>query len=331
MDFYTITIIFLLQNVIYPSCSLTHQEAELLVTTMSMTEKLSNESWDNILKIIDCHLPNPYYKSKYMILKSIELDSIVEYSYCTVCERIFKFQEMMDNFVCECGTPIVKKDLKKNYKTFFHIPLKEQLIKFVKSSSYDYLRQESDDSDVISGQAYQKLKLLNEFSSNDLSIQWNTDGFSLAKRSKAVAWPIIVGVNELPYRMRRNNLFLCGLWFRYDSKIPTNVFLKPFVNELLHLSSTGFETETYRSDEPRLIRVHTLLAAVDAPARCKCQNIKQFNGKFDCPYCLHPGELLEPGKKIVKFIVVEQAIQGRRRNTWPMYKKLSKPEILSME
>lgn len=277
-------------------CSLTHKEAKLLVTAMSMTEKLSNESWDNILKIIDCHLPCPYYKSKHNILKNIELDSIVEYSYCAFCERIFKFEEIADTFVCECGKQIVKEDLKKKHQTFFHIPLKQQLMKLLNSPIYDYLRQETDDSYVVSGQAYQKLKLLKKILPNDLSIQWNTDGLALVKRSKAAAWPIIVGVNELPYKMRRNNLFLCGLWFRYDSKIPTNVFLKPFVNELSDLSISGFESTTYRSIESIHIRVHTLLAAVDAPARCKCQNIKQFNGKFGCPYCLHPGEVLEPGK-----------------------------------
>lgn len=74
-----------------------------------------------------------------------------------------------------------------------------------------------------------------------------------------------------------------------------NVFLKPFAKDMTELSS-GFDSITFRSRVEVNIKVHTLLGSVDAPARCKCQGLKQYNGKYGCPYCLHEAEPVEPGK-----------------------------------
>lgn len=52
------------QDRIYPGCQLTPREAKLLSVVMSLSEHLSNESWDNILEVIDMHLPQPFHKNK---------------------------------------------------------------------------------------------------------------------------------------------------------------------------------------------------------------------------------------------------------------------------
>ena len=39
----------------------------------------------------------------------------------------------------------------------------------------------------------------------------------------------------------------------------------------------------------RVVRAALLMCSVDLPARCLCANMKQFNGKYGCVYCLNPG------------------------------------------
>ena len=39
--------------------------------------------------------------------------------------------------------------------------------------------------------------------------------------------------------------------------------------------------------------VSALACACDAPARAMVLNFKQFNGKYGCSYCLHPGEVID--------------------------------------
>lgn len=43
------------------------------------------------------------------------------------------------------------------------------------------------------------------------------------------------------------------------------------------------------------VKVHAILSPVDSVARCFLQNITQFNGKFGCSLCLHPGQHVKVG------------------------------------
>lgn len=144
------------------------------------------------------------------------------------------------------------------------------------------------ESDIVNGKIYRKLREDGVIGENDITIQWNTDGIKTFNSSKRSIWPIIVRVNELPYCLRRDNMLCCGICL-YRMKSPMNLFLKFFMEELTELSETGFKTKTFLQKEEITIRVHTLLAPVDSPARYAIQCIKQYNGEYGCPYCLHPG------------------------------------------
>lgn len=113
----------------------------------------------------------------------------------------------------------------------------------------------------------------------------------LFNTSKASLWPIQVLINELPYAIRNNNTILCGLWFG-PVKPPMNLYLSPLVEELKILSEVGFTTVTPNNPDPIVIKVQTLLVSADSIARPMVQNIKQFNGKFGCSFCISPGKKL---------------------------------------
>lgn len=255
-----------------------------------MSEHISNAGLSNLINVIDCFLPRRVYKSKYRFLKEIALEPH-NWSYCEECAIPFKIEPKVNEFEClACRRSWSLTDLKKSQKIFHYIPLEGQLKRMVQSDLYLDLRKTSPDNDIVNGKFYQDLRAKGVIGENDITLQWSADGVSLFNSSNVSIWPIQVSINELPYRKRRNNVLLCGLWLRDDNKVNMNVFLRPFVDELKSLHTRGFLSPTRLSEEPVLIKVHVLLAPVDTIARNKIQNLTQFNGSYGCSYCLLEGE-----------------------------------------
>ena len=219
------------------------------------------------------------------------------YHFCKICKERLEFANEKILQCPRCQSLCKKKD---NDNFFMHIPLKPQLEEMVKSDLYCSLRKNCDESDVINGSVYKQFREKGIIGDNDLSTQFNVDGVNFARSSKKSMWPILVGVNELPYRLRKNNLYLCGLWYG-KKKPPMNLYLKPFVEEMKELYNNGIECIPFGSEEPITIKVHTLFCSVDSVARPLCQNMKQFNGKYGCGYCMHEGVKVGKNKRIFPF------------------------------
>lgn len=143
----------------------------------------------------------------------------------------------------------------------------------------------------------------------DITLQWNADGVDTFKSSKVSMCPLQVAINELPYRIRKDNMLLAGLWCG-PTKVIIDIFLKPFVDELRDLHENGIYCLPPNMNEAVNIKVHTILSPVDSVARCSLQNINQFNGKFGCSLCLHPGQHV----KVRVFIVEMKVLQERETN-----------------
>lgn len=88
-------------------------------------------------------------------------------------------------------------------------------------------------------------------------------------------------------------MLLAGLWF--GSKKPLmNTFLKPFVDQMNVLSSTGFLwTDSQRMHHR--VRVFTGPCSVDTVARAMVMNMNQFNNCHGCGWCVHGGEVVRRG------------------------------------
>lgn len=165
----------------------------------------------NTLLLIDCFLPTEEFKSKHNYLKSFTTPKIIEYYYCSDCLEILEFENPSkeDTICLFCKREYNKSVLKENGQFFIYIPLEPQLIELVNSDIYTNFRKESDESDVINRKLYKKLRRNGTIKDNDISIQWNTDGVKLFITSKYGLWAIQVAINELPYRLRKNNIMLC--------------------------------------------------------------------------------------------------------------------------
>jgi len=106
--------------------------------------------------------------------------------------------------------------------------------------------------------------------------------------------PIQVSINELPYRIRKDNILLTALWCG-NIKPVMDLYLRPFVEELKDLHENGIDCFCNDSDQPINIKVHTLVSPIDSIARCCLQNNNQFNGKYGCSFCLNPGKHIKVG------------------------------------
>ena len=97
-------------------------------------------------------------------------------------------------------------------------------------------------SDIIDGADYRMLCQVGGIlhKNQNLTCTFNTDGVALFKSSRIEIWPVYIAINEIPPRERFQckNIILWGLW-QGCGKPPTYTFLKPLVDDLKVLSSTG--------------------------------------------------------------------------------------------
>lgn len=191
----------------------------------------------DLLHLINCHLPYDAHGSLYLFLKKYDTSSILKtiHYFCTECKNLLSYGENVITRCEHCGAQYDKRDASKAGNYFFQWSLTEQLKSLLNSDLYNHLRQECNStSDVVGGNVYRRLLEREVISEHDISLQWNTDGVSIFKSSNVSVWPIQVCVNELPYNLRRQNVILCGLWFGKEKPDMTS-FLTPFVDELTTL------------------------------------------------------------------------------------------------
>ena len=150
--------------------------------------------------------------------------------------------------------------------------------------------------DIQDGCAYSHLMKPDNFLSypEHMGLMLNTDGVAVFNSSRYSLWPIYLSVTNLPphLRMHKDYILLAGLWYG-PVKPNMEIILKPVLDEIDRLNYLGIEVPT--SDGTKRIRAMLLLSVFDLPAKALAVNMKQFNGRFGCLYCTHPGESFRPG------------------------------------
>ncbi|KAL3193933.1 hypothetical protein MRX96_000213 [Rhipicephalus microplus] len=73
-----------------------------------------------------------------------------------------------------------------------------------------------------------------------------------------------------------------------------NTFLLPFVKSLNVLSSTGMTWEDSHGQKKNM-KVFPGPCTVDSVERCEVMGMTQFNGKYGCAWCEHPGDVIAKG------------------------------------
>lgn len=255
----------------------------------TLRHRISDTALDHLIQLVDCHLPAATHKSKYMLLKNFETPKCHKIFFCYDCSVELSFEENTKINCTKCSKEYNKKNLIQKGQFFIHIPLKDQLIEIIQSKDFQFYQKNDNINDVSNGRVYQHLVKRGIIGKNDITLQWNTDGIALFNSSKKSTWSILTRIINLPLRISKDNIMLCGLWHNRKKPI-MKMFLRRFAEELVDLSTNGIVCTPFGGKLPIQIKVHTILAAVDTPARCAIQNFKQFNAKWGCPYCVQEGE-----------------------------------------
>lgn len=248
-----------------------------MVLCFFIRHNISIEAVTDLLKMLNViigteSLPETYYGFS----NAFRFNDYVKHFCCSSCEYYFRDPE--EKTICPCcgGDQRVY---------FVTLPLKNQLISVVQKhrDAINAIKTKRNTSEVLSD--IHAGRILKDDDEHLLSISFSVDGVSTANSNvKKSMWPIVSVINDLPIEKRfaRRNMILSGIWLSQGSP-PMTVFLKAFTQELEHLYSNGLDIDgtIYK------FRVAAVIA--DIPGKSKIINATQFNGRFGCNYCYHPG------------------------------------------
>ncbi|XP_055598352.1 uncharacterized protein LOC129747948 [Uranotaenia lowii] len=211
--------------------------------------------------------------------------------FCSTCKAVIGKSTPTSSFICnveDCGG--------KQADFFITIPMRrqiEELLSKYKHEIESYSQRMVDEgiSDVTNAKKVRELEQKELGRIVTLSV--NTDGAAAYKwSSNKPCYPIFVAVNNLPPRLRfdKNNLILTGIWLSQgEPYIP--LFFKDFSEEARVLGNGVLMNGVWT-------KLYVVQCCADSVARPKLQNVKQYNGKYGCSYCLQEGTVLKGSKQI---------------------------------
>ncbi len=310
-----------MDSVLMSAGTTTKAEALLMVMSHAARHNITGTQLHDLLKLINTLFGKEVLpRSKYLFNKVFKNNSdIVEFHfYCKTCKVYIGTQEdIQDKNIAQCAicSAPIEISFLNSASFFINIPIAPQIQTLLenpqiqKSLNYRHQRPQNEYviSDIYDGEMYRNLSKPGEILSdpNNLSFNFNSDGSSVYKSSRFSIWPIHLHLNELPPKMRFQNVVLAGLWFGTQEPVMT-IFLRPFVDQAKTLASRGV---SWRKNGTCVnSKIVGICCCVDSKARPAMQNTTQFNGYFGCSFCLHPGTLVE---KQVKYTVTDTEYPDR--------------------
>lgn len=281
---------------LYPGSKITRAESILLIMGHSLRHDASKEATESLLQLLRAHLPEktelPCSKYKFFRHFSSPESAKNRDLYCSNCCNYIGTAEMASTVFCEhCNVHHDISALLKSSSYFFSFNIESQICDILKTAEVVPAQSSPsfDVTDITTGIGYRSIPM----GPNDVSLTFNTDGVPLFESSKFGFWPLLAQINELTYKDRVQRLVLAGLWFG-PKKPVMNTFLLPFVKSLNVLSSTGMTWEDSHGQKKNM-KVFPGPCTVDSVARCEVMGMTQFNGKYGCAWCEHPGDVIAKG------------------------------------
>lgn len=258
----------------------TKNEVLLMLLHIFMRHNLTNVALEDLLNLINVivgytSLPRTFYSfSKYFATKGFTRHYL--------CKSCGLYLGEVSTESCE----ICSSTKTEYFVSFDIISALRSVLQRNWRYITDYVQTTSGFiNDLRDGRVVQNL-----LQGNRISISFNTDGVAIFNsNTKKSLWPIIITINDLPPALRflRRNTIIAGLWLG-SGDLDLEVFMKPFLTQLQELAYKGLELY-----EGLVYKVFAIACCVDSVARCKLQQIKQFNGYEACSFCKHPGILTE--------------------------------------
>lgn len=284
---------------IRPDSNITKGQAVIMLLCFIFRHHLSHTAVNDLLDLLSLLCPGCLPATKFLLTKGLLLENNLErHLFCSVCFAYVTKYDVCSHTVEKCpycDTPFNSDDSIKNGYFFLYMPIEKQLQALL--AKYDFVKksdamQSNDLNSVLHGNVVKSNLFEGNVSDNDITLLWNVDGAPVFSSSKRSIWPLQASVNEI-YPTCKDNMLLIGLWFG-KQKPKSHTFLKPFVDELQNLGSTGMQFVNVVGDVIEC-KVFALCCSTDACARPVVRNTTQFNGRFGCDWCLAEGQVIKRG------------------------------------
>ncbi|XP_013408842.1 uncharacterized protein LOC106172604 isoform X3 [Lingula anatina] len=283
---------------LYTGATLSKAQGLLLIVAFILRHNLTDAALNDMLSILGVLLPNAFPATKYKFYKAFCNGETQVHFYCPSCTS-YLGREKARQICGSCGEAFDGEQAIKDGTFFLYIPIKEQLLDILRNDklsrhltnrNIEKLSAASAITDITNSHLYKSLIQKHKLTGNDLTLTWNSDGIPIFKSSGYQIWPVQCFVNELPPHLRSENILLTGLWFGHSKPSNMNTFLRPFIDECIHLEENTFSFQGVQR------RVFPLICCADSPARALIRNCKQYNGQFGCDWCEHQGETVVTGR-----------------------------------
>lgn len=252
----------------------------------------------DVVQAINVSTETPEAKSsKYLWKNIIEKysENVATHYICIICGHHLGSIAKKLSKCKNCGYEV---DYKLNEASFLYLPLKDQLQAiFSETDAHECCSKKPEKNckyaieDIYDGKMYKERLGNNQ---NTITINFSIDGTPIFKSSKKSIYPVLCTINELKPSERRDRIILVRVWYGEEKPKDMNAYLKPFVTEAKKLYHEGF---TYEYNGHRHTkRVIVLMGVCDAVARPVVRCSTQFNGKYGCGLCLHPGKRVKKNK-----------------------------------
>lgn len=244
---------------------------------------------------------------------------------CNNCNKYLGKQEDFRNsksVLCSNCEKVVNITTKYDNNFFLTFPVENQLLNIldicIKNEHMMSTRDAESDGMIDDVHSSELLKKLNEqivgLNREYITLTLSTDGACVFKSSKNKSlWPLQFFVNEIKkeHRFKRQNIMLAAI---SCSKTPDmSTFMRVFIEEINSINNKGGLQLQINGGIRKLLVIPTNLTT-DSIAKCYVASKTQHNSHFGCPYCLHPGTILENSTQI-KYCTEHNAMNRTHAST----------------
>lgn len=293
---------------LFSKSDMTTDEAVLELFELFLNNNWTKTSLENTRKFAKRILPDENnFPSSYSKLMKYVADvggpvHEVEYYFCRSCKKL---KDSKDSVCSECHA--------KATIVYYHFPIAEQ-IRFLfekrnlRKHIDNYKKTVNNDGkirDIRDGTGYKKIRVTLD-GEYDLLLDWNTDGVATAESSNVSLNPIQFTFCDIEPKLRPHFVITCGIWCDIVKPLMSE-FLKPFINDLIALHSTGVTWVCPETNVSYTSKIVAPLSVNDSPVRADIQNIHHATGTFSCNFCEQKAKPVKIKQKTKAGKVVEKA------------------------
>ena len=152
--------------------------------------------------------------------------------------------------------------------------------------------------DITDGEVYRSL--ITTIPDKFLTLSMNADGIQPNKGSERSLWPILMVINEIPWKKRfcLQNLIIAGMWPgpTKPSRKQMSLFFENIVKELVILEQ-GRRFQLYSTTDAetdQFLKIFLISSCCDKPAQCLIQCLPEPTAYLSCGSCEIKSEFLAP-------------------------------------